>query len=504
MRRLLTHEYTRSIELLLGPEAAAVVEVSADVPQEGFDAIGSSILSISTQPVEAYERSADAIAAAALANNDTLADLAPCVAEETPTKSCFDQLAENVGPMFYRRPLTSAEIDELTDVAEFAHDWAEDEGLEPIGQGLHFELMALLQSPSFLYLTMVGDLDDETGHNLLTPHELAARLSFFLLGRTPDKALLDKASDGQLDTPEQIRSVAQAMVGTTEAWISLVTFYDELFRLRYLAETPKNAELFPEWTPEIASAMREETLMLLEDIMWTKNGDARQIFAADYTYANDALAEIYGIDEPDSDDLVKTSWPAKQNRAGLLSQGSFLAHQSTPHRSSPTKRGKFILGFVMCREIGPPPDDVIPELPEDPKEGATLQEQLEQHMEDPACNSCHGQTDPVGFAYEYFGPVGQYRTEDNGGQISGAGEVSYIGEWTNAAELGAILAEHEDTSQCMIRNFIRGKLGYTEENGQTPAIHDLDVAFGSDGYSIKSLLVEMAASPLFRYVAEPE
>ncbi len=408
--------------------------------------------------------------------------------------------------MVFRRPLEQAEIDELADVGNFAEGWAMSEGVSgaAFDQGLKYELMAMLQSPSFLYIPEIGGEPTSTGLRELNQYELAARLSFFLLGRTPDAKMLDAAADNELASSEQVRALAEDMLESDDAHIAVDQFYDELFRLRFMADTPKDAVEFPEWNTQLAEAMRQETLMLINDVVWDRDDDIRSLYNADYTFVNDQLAQHYGMTPSGSGaEFTKMDWPESQLRAGYTSQGSFLTHQSKPLRNSPTKRGKFVVPFLLCRVVPPPPADVVPELPEEPPEGATLQELLEQHMDDPACNSCHALMDPVGFAYEHFDTVGRIRDQDNGSAINGLGTRGDLGEWNNAAELGELLATSEEAGRCIIKNVVRGKLGHTETKGELPAIDELHELATEQGYSFKTILVEMVSSRLFRYVGAP-
>lgn len=506
MRKMLAHEYTSSVALLLGPEAAAAAGPPVDVAQEGFDAIGATILSLSAEPIEFYERSANDVATAAIAAPSTLANYAPCVSAAQATVECYTEVATQMGRMMYRRPLEQAEIDTLVGVATFAQQWATENTQDPFTSAIKYELMALLQSPNFVYIPELGEPDAGSGFRKLNQYELASRISFFLLGRTPDAAMLAKAEAGELTNGEQIAAVAAELIESVEARTALTTYYDELFRLRYLPSTPKNAATFPTWTPELAEAMRQESLLLIDDIIWQSQADARTMFNADYTFVNDALALHYGITPPGGGPtaFVKADWPAAQNRAGIISQGSILAHQSGPERNSPTKRGKFIRQVLLCQVVPPPPDNVVPELPPQPPGGATLEQLLELHLTDPACATCHGLTDPVGFAFEHFNSIGAYRTVDEQGlTIEGNGSDPILGEWNSAADLANILASEERTARCMIQNFVRGKIGHTEVDGEAVAIDDLNEVFGADGYRLKQLLVQMTASPLFRYTGEP-
>ena len=141
-------------------------------------------------------------------------------------------------------------------------------------QGLKYELMTLLQAPSFVYIPELGGEPSSSGVRELNQYELASRLSFFLLGRGPDAELLDTAEAGGLASDEEVAALAEEMLESGDAKVALDIFYDELFRLRYMAETPKNAADFPEWTPELAEAMRQETLLLIDDVVWGEDAQA--------------------------------------------------------------------------------------------------------------------------------------------------------------------------------------------------------------------------------------
>lgn len=500
MRRLLTPEYVRSVELMLGPNAGNAADPPDDTAQEGWDAVGNAILSLSAEPVEDYEQTATDVADATIADLTRLSETVPCVTAGPADSSCYADVATGLGRFAFRRAVTDDERDALVAIAEEAQAWGDGD----FNTGLKYELMAILQAPSFVYVTEVGEPEAE-GDELrrLTGNELATRMSLLLVGRTPDLEFLDAAEAGELDDEDGIRDWAQTLVESSEARLATETFFDELLRLRNLAEHPKNAELFPAFTETMRNAMRQETLLLLNDIVWQEDGDFRRVFDADYTFVNAELAGLYGLQPPGGPGFVQVDWPEGQNRAGVLSQGSFLSLQSGPLRNSPTKRGRFVQQTLLCTVIPPPPPDVEAELPE-PMEGQTLKEALSQHMEDPACSSCHGSTDPVGFAFEFYDAIGAYRTTDNGGMVDASGSVEGLGEWDNAAELATVIAESSTMPSCFIRGIIAGNLGFTVTPGLAPGITALETAFAENGYSMQSLLVELAASPLFRYVDDPK
>ncbi len=501
VRRLLSHEYVASVSMLLGPDAGAAADPPVDTPHEGWDAVGAGVLALDPVSIEQYEGSATAIADAVIANPATLANTVPCVTAGPFDASCFESVATDFGRLAFRRPLTDVEVTQLVDIANTGAVWEAGTGFE---SGLKYELMAILQAPSFLYASEVGEPDDASGYRRLTDLELATRMSLFLVGHAPNAALLDLAESGGLADAAAVRAQAEAMVASDEARVAVFSFFDELFRLRFLASTIKDPGMFPQFTPTLQEAMRQESLLLLHDVVWQNDGDYRDIFTANFTYLNDELATLYtGAPLGVGSNYMKVDWPAGQGRAGILSQGSFLAVHSHGDANSPSKRGKYVSQAVLCTPVPPPPPDVVAELPE-PTPGQTLRDQLLAHKEDPACSSCHNAMDEFGFAYEYFDPIGAYRNLDNGLPISASGTLDGVGTWNDAAELGSVLKDDERLPLCVVNNLIRGELGHVETNGEEPEIMNLVESFGSGGYSLKGLMVDMVASPLFRYVDEPK
>ncbi|HSN99713.1 MAG TPA: DUF1592 domain-containing protein, partial [Candidatus Nanopelagicales bacterium] len=426
--------------------------------------------------------------------------LLPCQPAGPQDAACHRQLVTRTGRLAWRRPLEPAEIDRITAIAQQAATDYED-----FDAGVVYALSALLQSPHFLYLVEVGEPDpDNPAVRRLTPHELVTRLSFFLLDHTPDAALLDLADQGPLDDAA-LRDLARQLVARPEAREALSRYYLELLRIRDIEDVAKNADMFPQWSPDVAHAMKEETLRILDEVIWTRDADARELVTADFTFVNQDLAALYGVAPPPGDDFVRVTLPASQNRSGLLSTSAFLSRFSHPDRNSPTRRGLFVKDILLCDPVDPPPPGVTTTLPEPSDEQVTLRQRLQQHMEDIKCAGCHLQMDPIGFALEHYDPIGNYRTEDNGLPVDSVVEdVLELGSFSSARELGLILREDPRLTLCMVKSMLRGALGHLETEGEAPALEDVHEAFSASGYRIQELLVELAASPAFRLVGEPK
>ena len=293
LRRLLAHEYVASIEQLLGSEAAAAATPPADPTVGDYDAVAAIELPVAPTAVADHEASARAVAAAAVAAPEVLAQTVPCVVDGPQDESCYASFIRDMGRLLWRRPLEDVEVAALLAIAEQARTWGEGE----FSFGIEYALATMLQSPSFVYVVEVGEPDDG-GARRLTPHELATRMSLFLLGRTPDAELLATAERGGLDEPDAIRDVAWSLVDRPRAQAQVDRFFTALLGLRGLADTGKDAERFPIWDEYTAASAHAETLSLIRDLVFEQDADVLEMLDASYTFVDARVATIYGIQPP--------------------------------------------------------------------------------------------------------------------------------------------------------------------------------------------------------------
>ncbi len=498
VRRLTPTQYVASVELMLGVDAGEAASPPPLPQLGGFDSETAVIESLSPVDIENYETSAMAIGNAVRSNPSTLAQLVPCVGAGQDA-SCYETVARDLGRFAWRRPLVEEEIAALTSIATAAQEWGDGDFLT----GIKYEISAILQSTNFLYITEVGEPTGDGDNRELDQYELATRLSFFLVGRTPDLEMLDMAEAGMFSTDAEVRAHASALLDRPEARTRLAQFYDELYRLRDLANKGKDAALFPTFNAELAAAMRQETLLLIQNVVFEEQSSFLGIFDANYTFVNDALAQVYGMAPPAFPWQI-VQLPAEQGRAGILSQPAFLTVFSHPNVNSPTRRGLFVQEQVLCTEIQPPPPDANA-MPPAPVEGQTLRDWLEeQHNQEASCAGCHGLMDPLGYAFERFDSIGQFRQLDNGLPIDSTGEVGGLGTFANAAELATILRNDPRTPNCVVRNLYRSTLGHHEGADQAEGIAVLDASFADSDYDYKGLMVELTVNPLFRLVDAPK
>jgi hypothetical protein len=498
-RRLIGRQYIGSIRTLLGNNAALAATPPGDPQLNGLETIGASDLATPASSVETYETSALAVASAVVSDPAVVTTILPCVPNGATDYACLRQFVTTFGRLAWRRTLTDAEITRVT-----ATGVAAAKAYSSFDAGLGTTISAVLQSPYFLYIIEIGapDKADPTVRRL-TPLELATRMSFFLLSSTPDAKLLDDAEKGALDDEAGIRAVATAMLQRPEAKTTLSAFYSEIFHLRELTSATKDPVLFPQFTDSLKASMQEETLRLIEDVVWTRDADAREILSADYTFVDAELAQLYGVGAPQGGGFAKVTLPPEQKRAGMLGQASFLTRGAHDRETSPTRRGNFVREAILCDPIPPPPPTVTPVLPDDgtPK---SVKQKLQEHMQDPSCNNCHGLMDPVGFALESFDPIGQYRTTDQGFPIDTTAQTDDLGSFASAPELAVLLTKDQRSSNCVVEKLYRQSMGHLETTGEQPAVDDLRKAFSGKGHSVRSLLLELSASPAFRLVGDPK
>lgn len=506
VRRLLTHQYDNAVRDLLGDKAAAAGSPPPDSSVNGFDAIGAGELALSESALVAYESSAREIGATARADTPRWSAVTACDPTDAAASSCFPAFVKRFGRLAWRRPLADDEVTRYVAIAKAATQAFKDDD-----SGYEYVIGAILQSPSFLYLVELGELDPggkpdaKVPERRLTAYETAARLSFFLNDTTPDGALLDAAGAGKLATSEGVRVAAKALLEKPAARAALGTFYSEVLKLRDLAEINKDKTTFPDYSRALGAAMQQETLLLIDDLVWKRNTDIRELFDVNYTFVNGELAKHYGLAPPASPEVFeKRTWDGSSRRAGLLAQGSFLTRFAHFSATSPTLRGKFVIESLLCNNIPPPPPGVNTTLPDaNPGVPTTMRQRLEKHRKDPTCSSCHARMDGIGLALENFDGTGAFRTMENGLPIDTVSTSPELGDFATPAALGKRLRAEPDVARCIVRNLFRSSMGHYETEGENSALVDLEKSFDHASYRVKDLLVEIVISPAFLKVGAP-
>jgi mono/diheme cytochrome c family protein len=312
----------------------------------------------------------------------------------------------------WRRPASAEEIARLATLGAGA--------VEPGGRierGVQLAVQAALTSPHFLFRSEPDPpAAGRARERDLTGFELASRLSWFLWSSVPDPRLLDLAAGDGLRDPAALRAEVARMLDDPKASALAESFAAQWLELRNLDDAAPDPARFPEFDEDLRGAMRRETEMLFEAVLRERR-PARQLLDADFTFVNERLARHYGIPGVRGPALRRV--PAPPDRGGgVLAHASILTVTSNATRTSPVKRGKFVLENILDAPPPPPPPGVgaLDETPAAAK-GASIRERMERHRSEASCAACHARIDGLGLALEHFDPVGAWRARDAAGAI---------------------------------------------------------------------------------------
>lgn len=496
-RRLTDARYRASIEALLG------VEYTGDLPLDydlhGYVTVGAAGITVSPYDLEIYELAAWDVATTAIPDAESRDALMGCAVVPPPTDpdrtldlGCVDTFLASLLERAWRRPPTTDELATMHSLFVEVH------ALSNPTLAARAAVAAAVLSPHFLYIVEVGTTDpDIPDERVLTEWELAQRLAFFVTDAPPDDEL--RAAIGTLTDPGVLEAHARRLLATDRGRAAMTRFFVETLDLNRLDTVDKDATLFPEDSPTLRAAMVGELEALWQTIALEEDSDIRLLLTTEAARVTPELAAIYGIDDITTDTWV--TLPTEQARGGILGRAGFAALNATATRTSPTFRGKFVRMRMLCEDVPPPPEDVVASLEGTTTDG-TLREQLEAHMNDPACLPCHQMMDPLGFGMEHLDPIGRWRDTDNGFAIDASGDLDGV-PFTDARGLGAAVAADPRFGACMSRQLYRHALGGLEGERQETEVVRLATALADGGHKLSSLVVALVTSDGFLRVAAP-
>ncbi len=391
----------------------------------------------------------------------------------------------------YRRPVPAAETKRIIDLAAKAID--EGESYEG---GIQLAIQAMLLSPNFLFKIEEPRRADANDFPFVNDFELATRISYFLWSSSPDKELFTLAWSKKLRDPQVLAQQIKRMLNDPRSATFIENFAGQWLTLRKLDNFEPNANLFPTWNSDVRELARQETLMFVSDV-FRGNQSVLELLDADYTYLNDRLAKFYGVPGVRGNDFQKVSL-ASQPRRGILTHASILAVTSNPTRTSPVKRGRFVLDNIL-NQPPPPPPPGVPELEKAELTGS-LRQQIEQHRANPACAGCHKLMDPLGLALENYDAVGLWRTKDRGEPIDATGVLPSGENVRHAGDLIKVLrTEHaEEFTRCLVEKLMIYSLGRGLEYYDKCAVDQIMAMAEKSDYRFYTLLYGIIQSDPFQ------
>jgi len=437
IRRLNRAEYNNTIRDLIGIDFQPADDFPTDDVGHGFDNMGD-VLSIPPLLMEKYLDAAESIVSRIAEDESLQKELFPTTADDTGGQRQADRRnLERFAARAFRRPATSAEIDRLMKLIEFAREQDSDRG-----EAFGLAVTAILASPHFVF-RVESDPSEDEGIRQLNDYELATRLSYFLWSSMPDEELFRLAAENKLNNEDTIRRQVDRMLDDPKAKALTENFAGQWLQLRSLKDMAPDPERYPGFNDELRAAMQRETELFFESIV-REDRSILEFLTADYSFVNAPLAKHYGIEGVSGEEFQRVKLDSK--RRGVLTQGSILLLTSNPTRTSPVKRGKWVLDNILG-EPPPEPPAGVPELDEDAETLGSLRERLEQHRADPTCAVCHRKMDALGFGLENFDVVGAWRDRDGRFEIDPSGEIGGL-EFDSASSLMNLLAEHKQRSFC--------------------------------------------------------
>lgn len=493
LRRLTEAQYGNTVRALLGDDVVLPTALEPDAEAEGLLSVGAATTSVSSLGVERYEDAALLLAGQVADEPTRFAAVVGCEPAAADDAACAESFVRTFGRKAWRRPLTDTEVQRLVSVVTLTGGESDS-----FAEGVRYGAAALLQSPHFLYRREHGQPDpDDATVRLLDDWELATRLAYLLWAEPPDDTLLDAAERGELSTDEGLRAQAERMLADDRARQGVRALFTELFELYELDDVDKDPTVFTHASAELGPAAREETLRVIESIVFDDRRDFRDILTTQDTFVDPRLAALYRVPAPAPEGFGPVTLDPADGRRGLLGQASVLMLNATATRTSATLRGVFVRKTLLCHVVPPPPAGVDTSIPEADASSPTLRERIATHLEDPTCANCHTLMDPIGLGLERLDGLGRWRDTENGASIDASGELD--GEtFSDAWDLAGVISRHDALGPCFTRHLYRYALGHAVAEGESDMVAWIAEGFAQNEHDWLDLTLDLVSSPAFR------
>ncbi len=485
LRRLSVDEFDNTVRDLLGDDTRPGEGLLPEDVVDPFDNRFST-QSASRPLIEGLEQLSIDITTRLLEDAPRRDMVVGCQPSGAADEACMRSFVTTFGRRALRRALTDEEIQRYVDLGM---SYAGDE--DDFYAGVGVVVRAFLQDVEFVYRVEIGTPTDEAGVFSLSDWEVATRLSYFLWGTMPSDELLDLAEAGSLGTPEEVREAAAGMLTDSRA-LDRIDRFHSMWLGYYRLPHP----------PELTTAMRTETRMLLEQTIVQEQTDWRTLFSATGTFVDSMLATHYGLPAPAGTGFEWVEY-GDTGRKGLLSHGSFLSVAGKFGDTSPTQRGKIIRKRLFCQDIPPPPPDVNIDEPPPEVDSPCKIDRYNMAQID-GCAACHALLDPVGFGLENYDQAGRFRTTDNElPECTIAGDGVIDGNEFNGPDgLADLLMEQNLLDTCIVAQVYEFAMGHEIAAEDIRYVDDLTGAFSEGGFRFDTLMLDLVGDEAFLYRRE--
>jgi hypothetical protein len=495
LRRLTNLEYRNTVRDLFGAApTASDFNKDLDSFQSGF-ARGAAI----TKGTDArmFLDASDGIATTAVNSLDTLLPCKGPPPAAADQDACIKQFITDFGLRAYRRPVTADEASDLFTL------YSKQKMLgAQFKEAVQALLVGILQSPYFLYRWELNQAPTRDGNLIkFNSYEIASRLSYAFWSTMPDKVLFDAAAAKALATPDQIQAQAKRMMADEKFKDTIRSFHLQWLNGDDVTGLQKDPS-YTTFSPAVAQAMVDETAEFASRLLYGSQatGKLETLFTSNVSYVDAGLAKLYGASVSGTGQQQVTLKP--EQRAGVLTQASFLAAHANPDSDHPVRRGVEILRHVLCVDIEIPKDITVP--PVMPLPDQTTRETFAAHSVDPKCSSCHQMIDPLGFAFEHYDAVGGWRDIDNKKPVDSTGSLT-VGnlnlKFKDAVELSQQLAKSDEVKNCMGAEWLRYMIRRHEGDGDAASLKAGSDAFSRSGFDLRELIVSLTQTRSFTHRA---
>lgn len=497
IRRLTKTEYGNTLQALFGVEPLIADGLPDEVSGAGY------LNSLSPLQLEQYLKIADKVLHRIVAPKGAPRTAIqkrmfgdPAVSKSNQ-RVAAREVARSLARKAYRRPPAEAELDVLMATFDLAR--RNNLAYEP---ALHLMLKAILVSPQFLFITPAGEAESSTGIVPLDDHQLASRLSYLLWATMPDDELMSLADRGKLHEPAVLKAQAKRLLDDRRSRALFDGFGAQWLGVGGLKRQVFDSAIFPQMTTEMREAMYNEVRLFFESIV-RDNESVIRFVDGDYTFLNGTLAAIYGLEKTVKGPEMRRVRLSDGNRGGLLGMPGVLAATSFPNRTSPVKRGVWVLEQVLGDQVpaAPPNVPALEQQDSSTVTNLTVRQRTELHRTNAVCANCHKILDPIGFGLEKFDAIGRWRDRDSNGQpIDAAGELPGGQRFSGPRDLKTIIASRTgNVSRNLLEKLLAYALGRKLEGYDEIVVDDIMEEIAADGYRMRPLIYGVIMSYPFTH-----
>ncbi|MGC6491531.1 MAG: DUF1592 domain-containing protein [Myxococcota bacterium] len=420
--------------------------------------------------------------------------LMTCEPDPADPEPCLTEVLSAFASRAWRRPIEDSDIDDLISPVRAVLDAG-----DPWTWGLEFALRRILTHPEFLFLNTFPAAGETLER--LPDHALAERLSYFLWSSMPDETLKGLADSGTLQRDDVLKEEILRMLRDPKAAALTERLAGQWLLIRAVDDISPDPWAFPEFDERLREGMKGEMSRLFQRFIGS-DLPMTELLTSQWGYVDWRLADHYGVDRPSSLSGMSAYNASSVGRGGWLGQAGLQAALAYPTRTSPTLRGAWVLGALLCEEPNPPPPGVEGIEAQDDIEGLTVREQFEMHASDPVCAACHLQMDPIGFSFEHFDAIGAWRdteeTASGSTPIDASGELPDGRSFNGVQELSALVVDDPRFPRCMVDRTLTYALGRTLGDHDELAIDRMTDQFIADGLTFDALATAIVTSEVFR------